>query len=89
MLCPIAVLSHWRQAYPTRTLFLLDRQTGELWLMTCRADKSVEFRRVRKLKLYGTPELEEAASPVKTAGKNAVTESATNYRSEAQLNTKY
>jgi hypothetical protein len=36
--------------------FLVDQQTGELWLMTCRADKTVEFRRVQKRKLDGTPE---------------------------------
>ena len=36
--------------------FLVDQQTGELWLMTCRGDKTVEFRRVQKRKLDGTPE---------------------------------
>src|ERR1017187_9639339 len=36
--------------------FLLNQQTGEVWLMTCHADKTVEFRRVQKIKLDGTPE---------------------------------
>lgn len=35
---------------------LLNQQTGELWLMTCRKDKTLEFRRVQNLKLDGTPE---------------------------------
>jgi hypothetical protein len=42
--------------------FLLDQQTGELWLMTCRGDKTVVFRRVQKFKLDGTP---EDSSPAK------------------------
>ena len=41
--------------------FLLNQQTGDLWLMTCRADKTVEFKRVKRLKLDGT---EEATTPV-------------------------
>lgn len=49
--------------------FLLNQQTGELWLMTCRADKTVEFRRVQKLKLNGTPE--EDTPPVNPEAKNA------------------
>lgn len=37
--------------------FLLDEQTGETWLMICQPnDKTVEFRRVRRLKLDGTEE---------------------------------
>jgi hypothetical protein len=36
--------------------FLVDQQTGDVWLMTCRGDKTVEFRRVQKRKLDGTPE---------------------------------
>lgn len=50
--------------------FLLNQQTGEVWLMTCRADKSVEFRRVQKFKLDGTPDEETppAKPDPKTAG---------------------
>jgi hypothetical protein len=42
--------------------FLLNQQTGEAWRMTCRQDKSVEFRRVQWLKLDGTPEDGTAAA---------------------------
>jgi len=42
--------------------FLLNQQTGAMWLMTCQPDKSVEFRRVKRLKLDGTPEAEDSAA---------------------------
>ena len=35
--------------------FLLDEQSGDIWLMVCQPDKTVEFRRVKRLKLDGTP----------------------------------
>jgi hypothetical protein len=43
--------------------FLLDEQTGDLWLMVCRPDKTVEFKRVQQLNLDGTP-----ASPALPSG---------------------
>lgn len=49
--------------------FLLNQQTGEVWLMTCRPDKTVDFRRVQKLKLDGTPE--EVTAPTYPEAKNA------------------
>lgn len=37
--------------------FLLDEQTGDTWLMVCQPNnKTVEFRKVSRLKLDGTPE---------------------------------
>jgi len=50
--------------------FLLNQQSGEVWLMTCRAGKLVEFRRVQKFKLDGTPEA-EIATPAKPDANSA------------------
>lgn len=36
--------------------FLLNQQTGEVWEMTCRSGKAVEFRRVPKASYDGSPE---------------------------------
>jgi hypothetical protein len=41
--------------------FLLNQQTGEAWLMSCMGGKTVEFRRVRRLRLDGTPEEDTSA----------------------------
>jgi hypothetical protein len=47
--------------------FLLNQQTGEAWLMTCRPDKTVVFRRVQRLDLNGTPEADVVpAMPAQT-----------------------
>jgi len=50
--------------------FLLNQQTGEMWLMQCRADKSVEFKRIPLFKLDGTPEDIGELNP-SAAGKHA------------------
>ena len=42
--------------------FLLNQKDGETWLMVCRTDKTVEFRRVRRLTLDGTLEAETTAT---------------------------
>ena len=36
--------------------FLLNQQTGDVWLMVCGSNKMVEFKRVLKRKLDGSPE---------------------------------
>ena len=36
--------------------FLLDEQSGDAWLMICQPNKTVEFRKVKRLKLDGTSE---------------------------------
>jgi uncharacterized protein YpmS len=44
--------------------FLLNEKNGDLWLMICRTDKTVEFKRVQRLKLDGTtPEDVTLAAP--------------------------
>jgi hypothetical protein len=53
--------------------FLLDQLTGDAWLMECQPGKSVEFRRVRWLRLDGTfePEVSPGTgtpAPAKLAG---------------------
>jgi hypothetical protein len=42
--------------------FVLDQQTGAMWLMETQPDKTVEFRKVKRLKLDGTPEVDDAAT---------------------------
>jgi hypothetical protein len=51
--------------------FLLNEKTGDIWLMVCRTDKTVEFKRVQKLKQDGTSEEGMLFSPpLKAAGPN-------------------
>jgi len=47
--------------------FLLDQQQGAIWLMVCQHDKTVEFKRVKQLKLDGTLEDENPASSTQLA----------------------
>jgi hypothetical protein len=60
ILCVLGVHSRGRLSHSHT--FLVDQQTGALWLMTCRGDKMVEFHRVQKRKLDGTPEEVVASS---------------------------
>ncbi len=48
--------------------FLLNQQTGEVWVMTCRPDQTVAFRRVHKLDFEGRPE--DATASSKPEGKD-------------------
>lgn len=55
--------------------FLLDEQTGDTWLMMCQPNnKSVEFRRVSRLKLDGTSEGASSSAMPKGAAKSPVAE---------------
>jgi hypothetical protein len=47
--------------------FLLNQQTGELWEMTCRKDRTVEFRRVPKTSYDGSAEEPPMKRGTKTA----------------------
>jgi len=62
----VSVTQHGRVTH-THT-FLLNQQTGQIWLMTCGPDnKSVEFRRVPTFKLDGSPEDEKGLEkPIET-----------------------
>jgi hypothetical protein len=60
---------------PHGDTILLDQQTGATWLMETQADKTVAFKRVKRLKLDGNPEPEDptaagnATEPAAPTGK--------------------